>query len=230
LEAESLLAKTLSRDRGPKTIEDGFGEKFRPFINKTDTEILKLLNTTLGRVPKNYKRLLVNKILGVTSNKVEELEKANVVLKVITLEPSGSLTESMSFPAFDYRDIVSQVWDDEDDQKMSDLHTLLETNKFLFVIFQKIAGSEDVILKKTMFWNFPMNDIEEARRVWEKTKECIINGHYSDLPKITDGPIVHVRPHGKDASDTMITPQGTQDVKRCFWLNAKYIQKVIGEL
>jgi len=230
LEAESILNKNLSKDRGPRTIEEVFGEKFRPFINKTDTEILKLLNTTLGKEPKNYKRLLVNKMLGVSSNKVEELEKANVVLKVITLESSGSLTESISFPAFDYRDIVGQVWDDDDDEKMSDLHTLLETNKFLFVIFQKIDSSDDIVLKKTMFWNFPMNDIEEAHRVWEKTKECIVSGHYLELPKITDSPVIHVRPHGKDASDTMLTPQGTQEVKRCFWLNAKYIQKAIGKL
>ena len=54
-----------------------------------------------------------------------------------------------------------------------------------------------------------------------------INEAYEDLPKMKDSSIVHVRPHGKDSSDTVETPQGTKEMKKCFWLNAKYIEKAI---
>lgn len=217
----------FKRQRRVETIENVVKEKFSPFIGKTDKEILTALNSDLGTIAKSYKRLIVNRILDVNSDNIEELEKANITLKVITLEYTGTLKESMSFPAFDYKDLVTQVWNDDENESMADFHLQLETKKFLFVIFQKQKGSEGIILKKTMFWNFPMKDIAEAENVWQKTVDCINDGRYDELPKSKDSLVAHVRPHGKDSTDTIETPQGTQEMKRCFWLNAKYIQHVI---
>jgi DNA mismatch repair endonuclease MutH len=230
---KELLGKDVDTDsifkkiRRIESVEDAFKEKLSPYLSMTDTEIRKILNWVDETKAKNYKRLLVNKMLGVSSNKIAELEKANITLKVITLEHTGALKESMSFPAFDYNDLLGQSWQDEKNETMSDFHLLLETQKFLFVIFQKVKGSEDVIFRKLMFWNFPMSDIAEAKRVWDKTIDCIRDGRYYDLPKISESAVAHVRPHGKDSSDTLETPQGTREIKRCFWLNAKYIEKTI---
>ena len=217
----------FKKQRRLETIEDVVKEKFSFFIGKTDKEILNSLNSELGKKAKSYKRLIVNQILGVKSNNIEELEKANITLKVITLEATGSLKESISFPAFDYKDLVTQVWYDGDDETMADFHLQLETKKFLFVIFQKQKNSKNIILKKTMFWNFPMKDIGEVERVWQKTIDCINEGKYKELPKISESYVSHVRPHGKNSKDTIETPQKTQEMKRCFWLNAKYIQQAI---
>ena len=133
----------------------------------------------------------------------------------------------MSFPAFDYKDLVTQVWYDDENEEMSDFHAQLETKRFLFVVFQKTKDSDEIIFKKIKFWNFPMKDIAEAERVWNKTIDCINEGRYEDLPKISEGNVAHVRPHGRNAQDTAETPQGIQEMKRCFWLNAKYIQKAL---
>lgn len=217
----------FKKQRRIETIENVVREKFASFINKTDKEILEKLNSNLGKKSKSYKRLIVNQILEVKSNSIEELEKGNITLKVITLEHTGNLKESVSFPAFGYKDLVTQIWNDEEEEIMSDFHLQLETKKFLFVVFQKIKNSDDVLLRKTMFWNFPMKDINEAENVWQKTVDCINDGRYDELPKMKDSNVAHVRPHGKDSTDTIETPQGTQEMKRCFWLNAKYIQKAI---
>lgn len=217
----------FKKQRRIETIEDLIKEKFSAFIGKTDKEILKKLCSNLGTKAKSYKRLIVNRILDVNSNNIEELEKANITLKVITLEPSGTLRESMSFPAFDYKDLVTQIWNDDEEESMADFHLQLETKKFLFVVFQKQKGSSHIILKKTMFWNFSMKDIFEAESVWQKTVDCINDGRYDELPKIKDSNVAHVRPHGKDSTDTIETPQKTLEMKRCFWLNAKYIQHAI---
>lgn len=222
-DTESIFKKV----RRIEGVEDAFREKFAPYVGMTDTEIRRSIGWSEKTGAKNYKRLLVNRMLGVSSNRIEELEKANITLKVMTLESTGALKESMSFPAFDYKDLVTQVWQDDVGESMADFHLLLETKKFLFVIFQKTKGSDEVILKKTMFWNFPMKDIAEAERVWERTIDCINEGRYADLPKMSESEVAHVRPHGKDSTDTLETPQGTREMKRCFWLNAKYIQKAI---
>ena len=217
----------FKKQRRIETIEDVIREKFSAFIGKTDKEILNKLGSNLGTKSKSYKRLIVNRILDVNSNNIEELEKANITLKVMTLEHTGTLRESMSFPAFDYKDLVTQIWNDDEEESMADFHLQLETKKFLFVVFQKQESSDDIILRKTMFWNFPMKDIGEAENVWQKTINCINQGRYDELPKMSDSYVAHVRPHGKDSTDTIATPQNTQEMKRCFWLNAKYIQQAI---
>lgn len=218
----------FKKQRRLETIEDVVDDRFSPFIGKTDKEILNKLGSDLGKKSKSYKRLVVNRIFGINSNKIEELEKSNVTLRVITLEHTGKLKESVSFPTFDYKDLVTQTWQDDEDETMADFHLQLETKRFLFVIFQKQKGSKDIILRKTIFWNFPMKDISEAEKVWQNAVDCINENRYDELPKIKDSYVAHVRPHGKDSSDTVETPQGTQEMKRCFWLNAKYLQKQLG--
>jgi DNA mismatch repair endonuclease MutH len=230
---KELLGREANTDsifkkvRRVESVEDAFKEKLLPFLGKTDMQIRKSLKWSDKTIAKNYKRLLVNKMLGVSSNKIVELEKANITLKVITLEHSGTLKESMSFPAFDYIGLATQEWYDKKNETMTDFHLLLETKKFLFVIFQKKKKSTEIVFKKMMFWNFPMSDIEKAKTVWDKTRKCIRNGEYDKLPKMTESEVAHVRPHGKDSGDTIETPQGTMEMKRCFWLNAKYIQRVL---
>ncbi|MCW9054421.1 MAG: Sau3AI family type II restriction endonuclease [Candidatus Pacebacteria bacterium] len=230
-----------------KTIDQVVEDRFRKFIGKTDTEILKMLKWKPKVKPKNYKRLIANHILtGTGSNKVEELEKADVTLKVLALEPDGSLKESVSFPAFNFKDLVTQVWYDEEAEQMSDFHAQLEEKKFLFVVFQKQEESDEIILQKTMFWNFPAEDMGKARETWEKTIELLNEGKiikkvpqkadgriYNHFPGSTFNGVAHVRPHTTNRGITNELPVPDQltgwktFTKQGFWLNAKYIQHAI---
>lgn len=80
-----------------------------------------------------------------------------------------------------------------------------------------------------MFWNMPEQDIEDhARKVWEETIKRIKAGKAHQLPKKSEDPVVHVRPHARDGADTISTPKNGMLVKKCFWLDKKYIQKQIG--
>ncbi|OGH89098.1 MAG: hypothetical protein A2537_01580 [Candidatus Magasanikbacteria bacterium RIFOXYD2_FULL_36_9] len=74
----------FKKQRRLETIEDVIKEKLTPFIGKTDKEIIVTLNVSLNSKSKNYKRSLVNRILEIDSSKIEEFEKANITLKVIT--------------------------------------------------------------------------------------------------------------------------------------------------
>ena len=226
---KEIDTESIFKDRKVvKTVEEVVTDKFNNFLGKTDKEIMSVLGLEPISKSKNYKRLLANRILtGTGSNKVEELEKANITLKVITLEHTGTLRESLSFPAFDYKDLVTQVWYDDEEEIMSDFHAQLAMNRFLFVVFQKIKDSDEIILRKIRFWNFPIQDLAEAERVFIKTVDCINAGRYENLPKMSESDVAHVRPHGQDGEDTQETPQHTREIKRCFWLNAKYIQKAL---
>ncbi len=244
INADSIFKK----ERRIETIENAIKNKFSLFIGKTDKEILTALKSDLGATSKSYKRLIVNRILDINSDNIAELEKANVTLKVITLEHDGKLKESISFPAFKYKDIVNELWYDEESETMTDFHLQLETKKFLFVVFQKQKDNTDIILKKVMFWNFPMNDIDKVRTMWEVTVNLISEGkiikeikHQKNgkekrityFPGVNFNGIAHVRPHGANSKDVDTLPvpdqltNSKEYTKHCFWLNAEYIQHVI---
>jgi len=223
-DADSIYADTKKN----KSIESVIHDKFAKYIGKTNKEIETMIAWQSKSKPKHYKRLLVNRILSKKGyNHIEELDKANVTLKVITLENNGALKESLSFPAFDYKDLMLQEWYDENNEQMADFHAQLEMRKFLFVIFRKKSKNDEIILEKIKFWNFPMNDLSEAERVFDKTIQSIKDGKYNELPKMKDSQVAHVRPHGKNGNDKITTPQGTREIKRSFWINAKYIQKFL---
>lgn len=225
-EVESV---SIYRGEEPQlTIEQVVEDKFKDFIGFTGSELMQRLNWQTPGNPKNLKRLIANRILtGTGSNKIQEFEKANITLKVVTLEPSGRLKESISFPAFDYKKLILQKWYDEATGEMSDFHEQLETKKFLFVVFQKSNGSREITLKKVRFWNFPEQDMGEAEKVYVRTQECVREKRYPDLPKISESRVAHVRPHAANSKDTAETPQGGQEVKKGFWLNAKYIEQFL---
>lgn len=211
-----------------KSIEEVVGNKLTKYLGKTDSEIINENGWIINRDSKQYKRLIANYLLTNSPNKkIAELEKANVVLKVLTLEHTGTLKESISFKAFDYKNLQYEQWENQKNGKMAEFHELLETKKFLFVVFQKIKDSKELILRSYKFWNFPQEDMPDAEKVFSLTKKCINDGTYELLPKISENRVAHVRPHGRDKEDKILTPQGTFEVRRSFWLNAKYIEKVI---
>jgi DNA mismatch repair protein MutH len=73
----------------------------------------------------------------------------------------------------------------------------------------------------------PEKDLETVKNVWLDTQEKIISGDYEHFTKSSDRMISHVRPKGRDSEDLMITPQGTKEKKKCFWLNRDYVMSII---
>jgi DNA mismatch repair protein MutH len=100
-------------------------------------------------------------------NKIEEFEKAEIIVKTVRLKENNLPKEDISFPNFKYEEIVNEEWDD------SNFKDILE-HKFLFVFFQ--FENEQLVLRKVKFWNMPYADILEAEKVWAKTKEIVSKG------------------------------------------------------
>lgn len=204
------------------TFEEATEAKFKPFYGKTIDEISSKLDYfKANKYQKGFNRSLANRILANGDGDVAELVKAGIQMKTIRLSNTGKLKESMSFKGFTYMDIIHEDWDD------STFAEELE-KKFLFVVFQfDQEGNER--LKKVVYWNMPYEDREEARLVWERTREQVkVNAR--TLPRSTESPVAHVRPKATNSKDTIPTPQGEMLVKKGFWLNRGYIEKVINSL
>lgn len=202
-----------------KSLEEVTLERFQPFIGRT----LESLSLEFGKVRggpnhKTFKREIANFMLSRDGGTVAELQMASIEMKTVALETNGRPKESMSFPAFNYMEIVNQEWEE------SEFFERIE-RKILFVIFQR---DEDGVerFRGASFWNMPLSDRLEAKRVWEETKRRIESGE-SALPARTESRVAHVRPKAKDGLDKARTPVGTLEVKKCFWLNNSYIAEVL---
>ncbi|KOA89593.1 Sau3AI family type II restriction endonuclease [Clostridium botulinum] len=207
---------------------------FNKMLNKSLGEIINMYSIDRKRKAKNFIRLVIDDIckaiFGDKLDNFEEFKKANIEIKSILLKPSGMPKESMSFEQIDYCEIVNEEWE------TSTIRNKFENKKHLWVIFKSRVNFEkqselsldDIILNKVMFWNMPILDLNNSMyKVWEDTVNKINKGDYNNFMKISDGEIAHIRPKGINAKDLAATPQGTEERKKCFWLNAKYIKEQI---
>lgn len=239
---EELLNKEKSRKTNKaKILSDSdmlFDERiyntFNGIINKNITEIMELYSIKRERKAKNFIRLVVDDVckvvFGDKLENFEEFKKAAIEIKTIVLKPNGMPKESMSFEQIDYCEIVNEEWE------TSDIRNKFENKKHLWIIFksrvnfkkQSELSLDDIILSNIMFWNMPISDLEGSmHKVWIDTVDKINEGSYDNFTKISDGEIAHIRPKAKDKNDLILTPQGTYERKKCFWLNAKYIKNQI---
>lgn len=194
--------------------------RFEPFIGQTLEEISKELGFGVKK-SKGFHKEIANRILSSDGQTLLELDKAGIEMKTIRLTSSGKPRESMSFPGFKYLEIINEDWED------SSFFEKLE-HKFLLVIFRSDENGVERLFR-VAYWNMPYDDRVEAKRVWEETKRRV-SVNASDLPRMSESDVAHVRPKARDGKDKLPTPQGDMQVKKCFWLNGRYIATVIADL
>jgi len=105
------------------------------------------------------------------------------------------------------------------------------------------------IFEKIVIWSMPQEVIDnEVKIVWEETKDVLNSGKIvkriiinknekkqflTNFPHSTENKIIHIRPHAKNAEDTLVLPipdkltGKLEYTKQCFWLDRRYILKII---
>lgn len=218
----SLVKK--SEELNEMTLEQLIQSRFSCFYGKTVAQISEELEININTSSKSFAYDLCRAVLGVKEKKIREFEYSGLEIKTIQLESSGrSIKEHMSFSNIRYMEIVKERrWED------SFWYNTL-TNRFLFVVFQKDVSNvrDKAVLKKIQFWTMPAKDLLVAKEFWLDTKLKIKKGDYNNFIKISDNMICHVRPKAQKSTDTMPTPQGIPEKKKCYWLNRSYIYEIV---
>ena len=233
---ESVENILSNNDKSFLEYVDGVVSKYKGLSR---SKLKKLLNVTSDA--KDVNSILISRMFNVAGNlsRTSEFLKANIIPRTVRIEQNGKIKESFSFPTFKYMELVKEEWEE------SEFRNVLETTKFMFFVFEN--DGTDYIFKGIKLWNMPEVDIEEfVRPMWEKTKNIILNGNIvksvdafgnreTNFPGMSENPVCHVRPHAQNAADTYQLPvvdkyTGVSEyTKHCFWLNNKYIEKVLEE-
>lgn len=209
-------------------------DKLKPFYGLSETSLKE--TCAIETTPKDLDSLIIYHLLGLDdSDENDELSAAGIRLKMVVLEPSGALKESMSFPTFTYEEIAAIPFDE------SEIRETFLDSRFLFVVWQKTPSGKK-ILKRCKFWKMPYEDVEvHVRPVYEKMATLIKSGNIiqsdgsNTFPKMADDEVCHIRPHSKNKDDTFPLPVKDKNTgiekytKSCFWLGHLYIKKIINE-
>ena len=219
---------------------DNFVDKvINKYKGKTQTELMEEFD--IKSKAKNIFSMIINRMFNVKSKlkETEEFQKAKIIPKTIRVEENGNIIESMSFPYFDFKQMAKTNFED------SDLKEELETTKYMFFIFKKEQG--EYIFKGIKLWNMPETIIDtKVKDMYNKTRKVIETGNIvnhidkrgrriTNFPGMSDNDVCHVRPHGRNAQDTLPLPvkdktTGAKEyTKQCFWINNSYLKEIIKE-
>jgi len=207
---------------GNETFIEKINSIFAPYLKKSAEEICRMRNEKYNPADKSRYANISRRIMGFNKDltNLYEFNAADIQFKTIRVEPNGKCKESMSFKNVDYCEIVDEEWED------SYFYNAI-TSKFIIVLFKRDEGQEEYYLDRVIDWQIPMEDYHYFEEVWSDTKNKVLKGDYEHFMKISDNPVSHIRPKGKNADDLMFTPQNTYEKKKCFWINQSYIQEKI---
>ena len=209
-----------------ESFEEHVTNYYQSFIGRTCSEIERMLGLDLNSGSKQYYSILAMAMAGIIGKRhIKEFEEADIQFKIIRTYQNGKPKESMSFPYIRFDRLVEQEWVD------SDLFEDLD-HEFFSPIFAfptstiKDCDRKDLIFKGAIFWRIPDKDFPEIGSVWLDTKNKVLNDDFDHFVKMSESPILHIRPHARDSSD-MASYRGKSVKKVSFWLKDTYIQKII---
>lgn len=243
IDAEKLTSITDAESLKNRDFEAILNEKFNPYVGMSIDQISQSLNLEINLQFKSRVQQLASSILGIKGtklDKIEEFSKANIEIKTVRLEPSGLPKESMSFEQIDFDRWIEGSFEE------SQVYEKFEQTKFLFVVFQYEESEtknkhRDLYFKGIKLWNMPEEVIQtEIKDLWEEVRTILLEGVkiekvpygesyrvHNNLPKSNFNGVAHIRPKARNADDKIQLPDGQYITKQTYWLDRRYIAKIL---
>ena len=187
--------------------------------------------------------LIAQKMLGLSGKEssTQEMADAGIKLKIVRLKKNGKPHESMSFPAFDFTELVNASWGE------SNIREEFVDWKLMLFVFQDDSNGV-CRFDRVCFWNIP-NDLVDGpiKKMYEDAAELVKNGNALSIigNKVTDrfakekrngNGVCHIRPHGRNKADVFTLPIRDKETglseytKQSFWFNSNFIKKILKEI
>jgi DNA mismatch repair protein MutH len=83
------------------------------------------------------------------------------------------------------------------------------------------------VIGHPVFWRPSADQLTTIEREWTTFRDLIIAGKAGELPTESQTTAIHVRPHGRDATDRDPTPGGGSQTRKSFWLNKRFVQSIL---
>ncbi|WP_175073857.1 Sau3AI family type II restriction endonuclease [Terribacillus sp. AE2B 122] len=186
-EAINSIVKDVSELK-QKTLEEIIISRFIPYYGMKQSDLIKKLNIIVDEKNsvKNINNVIIRGILKLptTTDEVtsEEIEKAEICLKTVTLRDSKSKEHFKFLGIPSFTELVQESWEE------SRVYDFLEKTKFLLLVFNDFnkkkknsdsyeTDSEKIVFLGAKFWSMTTPDIDgPVERVWKTEVEKLKNG------------------------------------------------------
>lgn len=225
-------------------------EKLLQYRGQSEKKLCKEFDVNFNAKGRNS--TLVRKILGLSTDidSTAEFKKANMNIRAIRVDKNGLPEEDSPFKNYIFNELLNEKnWEE------SHIYTEIFSKKFMFVVFRKTAP-ETYVLDYVKFWGFPESLEPELMRVWQETKDIIIQGIeltpkpygengvrvFTNFPKSQMNKILFTKAHASKSyyelepgkfvgegklKDTDELPDGRRITKHSFWLPKKFVQQIL---
>lgn len=167
---------------------------------------------------------LIRTFLGQpTRGRSGDFERFGVELKTVPTSPAGRPLEATSFPAFVHEELIFETWPESD--------LLGRLNRILFVPLVRSHGDDprSAVVGRARFWSPTERELNGISVEWDDVRQLIEEGHASRLPPASATTYIHVRPKARDARDRDPAPGGGDVIRKAFWLNQAYVERILRE-
>ena len=222
-------------------------------MQEFETKILKALRLYEGKsiadlskifdieIPKGKNQIatIIKKAIGFKSvnSKIKEFEQLGIVIKTIKVRKKDNMPlEDISFPTMKLQEFEKEKFES------SKFNEYIQ--KILFIpVYHEKDNLEEKYLGYPFFWSPSKQEEFIIKNEWKNYQNEVLFGackvkkvinkskkgykEVSGLSKASQTKIIHIRPHGRDSNDRDSDSLGNNIVKQCFWLNKKFIQKLI---
>ena len=235
----------ISEDEWLKNpLEEVYKEKLKKYKGMSILELKHRFYLTSNAKDITFR--IAQKMLGLEGNSTSTLEMADagIKLKTVRLSKSGTPHESMSFPAFDFTELLTTKWEESDIRE-----DFVDWKLMLFIFKDDTSGI--CRFDKIIFWNIPNAIVDgPIKEMYGKCVDAVSTGNVimdvsydgtvkDYFPKESEkrggNGVCHVRPHGRNSKDTFALPvpdklTGRQEyTKQCFWFNKMFVKKIIDD-
>ncbi len=191
--------------------------------------------------PKDINFKIAQKMLGLTGNETstQEMLDAGIKLKTVRLSHNGTPHESMSFPTFEFEELIKTRWEESEIRE-----TFVDWKLMIFVFKDDEFGNP--YFDRVVFWNIPNAIVDgPIKDMFVYCATLVENGnvlYYDKNRKIKDkfpkerrnsNGVCHVRPHAGKSAHVFELPVAdtatgkTSYTKQCFWFNKAFVMNVI---
>jgi len=212
----------------------------RKLRGKSIAEISQLFNLKIPK-GKNQVATIIKKAIGFKSvnSKIKEFEQLGILVKTIKVRRNDNMPlEAVSFSTMKLQEFEREIYEDSTFKEY--------IQKILFIpIYHDSSSLEEKYFGNPFFWEPNLLEDKKIKAEWERYQQEVLSGaceteqvknnskkgfkEISKLSKESNTEIIHMRPHGRDSNDRDMDSLGNSIVKQCFWLNKKFLQKLIEE-
>lgn len=196
--------------------------RFQSFVGRTVGDVGAELGIPPSRA-KSYAASVVHAAVRAASPfDRATFDEIGPTVRMTRVGPNLLPYEALSFPAFRHLELVEEEWED------STLLALIE-HMLIIPVYgpTRCTPATECVIREPIYWRPTAEQLRVIEDEWRTFRDLIAAGRAAELPKASQTRAIHIRPHARDATDRDLTPGGSAQTKKSFWLNRGFVQNIL---